>query len=163
MSLSGKENWNKSVGCIVIKEDKILLVKHTYGKSKGIFCLPGGYINKNETPQDGAVREIREETGIETVVKDIIAVRFNPQDWYIVFTMDYISGEIFPDKEEISEAAFINPNEALTFNEITGLTRVAIEMYIKNPEGVFKRYIEYSKEKGDDYSLYGVNNEIKNN
>lgn len=157
MPVSGNENWNQSVGCIVIKDNKILLVKHTYGKSKGKYCLPGGYLNFGETPQDGAKREMREEIGIETEARDIIAVRFNPHDWYIVFTMDYISGELCPDGEEISEADFIKPEEALILDEITGLTRTAIEMFVNNPRGMLKKYDEYSKGRGEDYTLYGVN------
>lgn len=156
MSVSGNEDWSKSVGCAVLKNGKILLAKHNYGRSKGLYCLPGGYLNKGETPQEAAVREMREELGIETEVLDILAVRFNPEDWYIVFTMNHVGGEICPDKDEISEADFIDIELALKLDEITGLTRTVIEMINNNPNGVLCRYFEYSKDKGEDYTLYGV-------
>lgn len=44
-------------------DDKILLVRHTYGNLD--WTTPGGFIEKNETPEDGFRREIYEEAGLE--------------------------------------------------------------------------------------------------
>lgn len=49
------------VKVIVIKENKILLLKHTYGQD---WHLPGGGVDVGESPAMAAQRELLEETGI---------------------------------------------------------------------------------------------------
>lgn len=51
-----------SAKCIIICGQEVLLVKNVYGK--GWWNLPGGGIEKGETPAEAAVREVREEVGI---------------------------------------------------------------------------------------------------
>lgn len=50
-------NWGQSVAGVVIKNDKVLLARHTYGGGKGMLIVPGGYVNFGETPQEALVRE----------------------------------------------------------------------------------------------------------
>ena len=54
-------NWGQSVTAVVIRENKVLLARHTYGGGKGMLIIPGGYVNIGETPQDALVREYIEE------------------------------------------------------------------------------------------------------
>lgn len=65
-------NWGKSVAAIVIKENKVLLTRHTYGNGKGSLIIPGGYINNNETPEDALKREVFEETGVNVEPLEIV-------------------------------------------------------------------------------------------
>lgn len=55
-------NWGQSVTGVVIRDDKVLLARHTYGSGKDMLIIPGGYVNIGETPQDALVREYIEET-----------------------------------------------------------------------------------------------------
>lgn len=50
---------------LIIKEDKILLIKKHGGPYDGKLDLPGGTIEFNETIEDALVRELEEEIGIE--------------------------------------------------------------------------------------------------
>jgi 8-oxo-dGTP diphosphatase len=52
------------VGAIVMKEERILLVKRAYPPSEGLWAIPGGRLKLGETLQQAAEREILEETGI---------------------------------------------------------------------------------------------------
>ena len=45
-------NWGQSVTGVVIKENKVLLARHTYGGGKGMLIIPGGYVNIGETPRN---------------------------------------------------------------------------------------------------------------
>ena len=45
-------NWGQSVTGVVIRDNKVLLARHTYGGGKGMLIIPGGYENIGETPQD---------------------------------------------------------------------------------------------------------------
>ena len=45
-------NWGQSVTGVIIKENKVLLARHTYGSGRGMLIVPGGYVNIGETPLD---------------------------------------------------------------------------------------------------------------
>lgn len=57
---------------IVIKDNKVLLARHTYGPGKGKLIVPGGYVEYGETPQDAVKREYLEETNIVVEPRNII-------------------------------------------------------------------------------------------
>src|SRR5512137_1608916 len=92
------------VGAVVIKEGKVLLVKRGVEPNKGVWAIPGGSLKLGETLQEGAEREILEETGITIKAGDpfycfdfferdsIDRIRFH----YVIVDMkaDYISGEV---------------------------------------------------------------------
>ena len=43
----------------------VLLIKRGNEPFKGLWALPGGFLNPDETAEEGALRELREETGLE--------------------------------------------------------------------------------------------------
>ena len=53
------------VDACVIKSGHILLVKRGAMPGKGLWAMPGGYLNVTETALDGMIRELREETKIK--------------------------------------------------------------------------------------------------
>jgi 8-oxo-dGTP diphosphatase len=70
---------------IIIQEDQIaLLERHRQGEH--YFVFPGGGIDPGETPEQAAVREAREETGLEVVLDRLVAevnFRGNRQYFYL--------------------------------------------------------------------------------
>ena len=52
----------------VFKDGAVLLVKRGRGPHGGVWSLPGGKIEGKETPQAAALRELKEETGIEAEI-----------------------------------------------------------------------------------------------
>ena len=85
-----KTNWSQSVGGVCIRDGKVLLARHTYGAGKGMFIIPGGYVNFGEIPEETLVREYQEETGITVKAGKLIAMRFSAKDWYAVFEAIYV-------------------------------------------------------------------------
>ena len=54
--------------CIVItqeQEPKILLIQRKNEPFKGCWAFPGGFMNMDETTEECAIRELKEETGID--------------------------------------------------------------------------------------------------
>ncbi|MDR2927839.1 MAG: NUDIX hydrolase [Cytophagaceae bacterium] len=48
-------------------ERKVLLIKRKYSPCEGMWALPGGFVDENEDLITAALRELKEETGIENV------------------------------------------------------------------------------------------------
>lgn len=66
-----------TVDTVVVQSGHVLLVKRKERPGKGLWALPGGFLNQNETLIDGMLRELREETGIkvpEAVLRGSIVV-----------------------------------------------------------------------------------------
>ncbi|MBC8312240.1 MAG: NUDIX hydrolase [Candidatus Marinimicrobia bacterium] len=58
------ENPKPTATLVCVKEDKLLLVKRAVEPAKGSWGLPGGFIELGETPNEGAIRELKEETNL---------------------------------------------------------------------------------------------------
>ena len=61
--------------CVLLDADgRVLLVRHTYGRLN--WEIPGGAAEPGESPDEAAVREIREETGLRVAVERLTGVYF---------------------------------------------------------------------------------------
>lgn len=58
--------YEKSCGCIIINESKVLLVQHNAGH----WDFPKGHMEENETELETAIREVKEETNIDVLVQE---------------------------------------------------------------------------------------------
>lgn len=59
---------------IIIKDDKIALIKKARGGYKGKLDLPGGGIEHTETPEEALIRELNEEAGVTVMNQELFAV-----------------------------------------------------------------------------------------
>lgn len=105
----------KSCGCIVIDDDKVLLVKQNDGHT----AFPKGHIEKGETEEECAIRETFEETGLK--VKILNGYRYT-QTYFvkkdvlkevIYFLATKESGTLCKQEEEINSLGFYSFNEAI--------------------------------------------------
>jgi ADP-ribose pyrophosphatase YjhB (NUDIX family) len=87
---------------------RILLVRRS---DDGLWCLPCGWVEPNESPEEAAVREAREETGLEIQARQLVGVfTRKPNVGYgphtaiaVVYLCDVVGGTPQPRSHEVLE------------------------------------------------------------
>ncbi len=113
----------KSCGAIILKEQdkdlKVLLVKH----NKGHWAFAKGHVEGNETEEQTALREIKEETSLDVKLdtKFRTTVTYSPMEGVekeVVYFLAYkLGGNEKPQLEEIAEMKWLNLEDAM--NKVT--------------------------------------------
>ena len=105
----------KSCGCIIINNGKVLLIKST----RGHWDFPKGHIEKNETEKETALREVKEETNLDVAItSEKKYINHYITDTEIDKTVVYfiakkIGGEEKPQEGETIEVKWFEFKEAL--------------------------------------------------
>ena len=103
------------------KDEKVLMVKNT-GVNGSYFTLPGGAVEKGETLEEAAIREAKEETGLDVSIGGILSIseKFfeerNHHAVFFTFIAKVAGGELaiaFP--EEIEEVVWMDIEKAKDF------------------------------------------------
>ncbi|TCP29917.1 ADP-ribose pyrophosphatase YjhB (NUDIX family) [Scopulibacillus darangshiensis] len=147
-------DYSIGVGALVMKDDKVLLVRRMEDPGKGLWTNPGGYSEQLESIDQTVVREVLEETGVTTKVKSVVAIRDLPREVhnvYITFAMEYVEGEPVPDGVEVDKAGFYSLQEMETMS-VAGLTRILVNTALQGQTNG----LEYSKDPYKDARLFSI-------
>lgn len=109
------EHRKVSVGVRVAVDGKLLLVQRGIDPWKGLWHLPSGYMEVDEEPEQTAEREIKEETGFNVKIGNLVNVytyEDDPRGNGIVLFYDaqFIDGK-FTANHETMNAGFFSPQE----------------------------------------------------
>jgi ADP-ribose pyrophosphatase YjhB (NUDIX family) len=77
-------NAKPCAGAVVVRDGRALLGRRAVEPARGRWDIPGGFLNPWEHPADGAIREVREETGLEIRLKELLSVvidTYNDRDY----------------------------------------------------------------------------------
>lgn len=134
----------KSCGAVVYRGKKgnreILLIRH---KNGGHWAFPKGHVEKDETEEETALREIREETGLKVKLKTDFrqCVTYSPKSKVmkdvVYFAAKAKSDDAKAQPEEIMEIRWESPK--------TALETVTYE----NDKAVLRAFLEYKGEMPD--------------
>jgi 8-oxo-dGTP pyrophosphatase MutT (NUDIX family) len=111
-----------SCGGVVVRGTECIVIVPTRRAAGGVqvLALPKGHPEGDETPADAAVREVREEAGVEATVREKLGdVRY----WYqrdglrisktvTFFLLDYVAGEPDDHDHEVEYARWMGVDEA---------------------------------------------------
>lgn len=72
-------NPTPTVDGIIELSGKIVLIQRKKEPFKGYYALPGGFVEYGETVEDAVIREVKEETGLETEIISLVGVFSDPE------------------------------------------------------------------------------------
>ena len=89
-----------AVGAVIVNEGRLLLVERANPPGEGLWAVPGGQVRPGETLSSAVQREVKEETGLDVTVGDIVWVGESVgADWHYViidFAAEVVGGELQP-------------------------------------------------------------------
>ena len=106
----------KSCGCIIINNSKVLLV---YEKNQNFWGFPKGHVEQNETEIETAKREVKEEVGLDIKIIEDTRYEFkynikdNIEKTCVIFLAYPITFKVHNQESEISKSKWFNTEEAI--------------------------------------------------
>ena len=108
---------NVRVSGIVFKEEKVALVKHENKYNGVYYLLPGGGLERDETIEECAIREVKEEIGLDVKIKSLAyyedVVSDDDHTLHLIFRCKIIGGKVEnldPDKK-VKDIIFMDEEE----------------------------------------------------
>ena len=157
----------KAVRCYLIKDNEVVVTKYKKGnKKEGYYDIPGGKIEEGESPKQTAIREMKEETGIEIQnlkYKGIMTIEY-PDRLFIfdTFITKEYEGELQEFEENTSE--WIDIDELLKKEKILSNIILLDKFLIKgliDDNRNFNLHIKVDEQEnilGIDYNLEKIIN-----
>lgn len=125
-----------AVAALAVRDGKVLLIKRRYPPSRGKWSLPGGHVELGERLTDAVLRELKEETGMDGVVKRFLApveyieaaegkVKFHFV--ILVYLVELTSGGPPQASDDAEDAALVTLEEAFKM-DLTKTTREVLTL-----------------------------------
>ena len=172
------------VGSVVLRKDKVLFVRQTYGETlKGKWTVPWGSVQGEDPntyydpPHVAAMRETLEEAGVVAEVDGLLGIQYPARSkegdprLYLLFLCHHVSGEPTPDSRETDHAAYFSLEELRHIQEDVNhfcywlATRVLQGQYAvvpPEPENPYAPHLAFLQENATgtvsaiDLSLFGT-------
>src|SRR4029079_13631963 len=112
------------VGCVLIHDGRVLLVRRGKEPLRGRWVIPGGTVELGETLEEALVREIQEETALVVRPREVLLVfdrierdGANVRYHYVIvdYVCDYVSGTLRAGSDA-EDAAFAPPEELAAYD-----------------------------------------------
>lgn len=105
--------------CLIRKDEKYLLVQEKQPKVYGLWNLPAGHVDKGEELEAAAIREAKEETGLDVKLIKQIEIYHEKAVKAVkhVYTAEAIGGELAPQEDEILAVKWLTFDEVKQLND----------------------------------------------
>ncbi len=125
--------WNNrpvGVDIIVARKGKVLLIKRSTDPDKGMYAVPGGYLDRGESVEDAAKREVKEETGLDVEIVKFVGIRSHPNRYRQIVEIAYIA-KVFSGNEKTGDGVdsilWVDPTNLPKEMAILGEHREVVE------------------------------------
>ena len=129
-------------GVVLTPERELLVVSERYhrtGTTGPRYKLPGGALREGEHLADGVIREVREETGVETGFEALVCLRhwhgyrYGKSDIYFVCRRHPLTREITRQEEEIAECRWMPVEEYLAAENVSAFNKEVVRAAMNSP------------------------------
>ena len=108
----------------LVRRDDMLLIQCNRPPSEGLWTLPGGRLEPGETPEECAIRELREELGLRVyALRPLIVLRHGAHKLQ-TFATQVWDGEVTPDAGEVRDWRWVRPMQLGALETTPGLMGV---------------------------------------
>ena len=149
-------------GIVFNKQKQILLIQRNQPPAMGFWSIPGGKLEAGESLSEACQREIKEETGLLTEAKNIVAVVERRVEGFHYVIIDYLA--LLADEEnsqpvaqtDVSEARWVSLEHLGDYDLVEGLADIILRTYnVYNGDHIAGLYdVDVT---GSDYILPKVN------
>tara|TARA_Y100001958_G_C20969884_1_gene365303 strand:- start:121 stop:609 length:489 start_codon:yes stop_codon:yes gene_type:complete len=143
------------VAAAVVADHKLLIVQEKNGIHAGKWGLPKGYVDEAELPEHAAIRELKEETGLNGEILRILGIRTRVKAekiavfiCYLVEATDYKTARC---EKEISDIKWISSTQIDEINWLSTTMKSLAQTALQTPKQ--KTTFDLSSTEGHPYML----------
>jgi ADP-ribose pyrophosphatase YjhB (NUDIX family) len=122
-----------AAGVVLHHADGIVLLQRAIEPAYGAWVFPGGFVDRGEHPAEAAIREAREEAGVDVELDGVVGIYNHPPGSPVVLIVYHgriVSG--VPEALDESLAVGFYPPEAVPWEDLAfSTTRLALGDYVR--------------------------------
>jgi 8-oxo-dGTP diphosphatase len=149
-------------GIVFNNQKQVLLIQRNQPPAMGLWSIPGGKLEAGESLLEACQREIKEETGLDTEVKNIVAIVERRVEGFHYVIIDFLALLMNEENSQpiahsdVSEARWVNLENLVDYDLVAGLAEIILRTYnIYNGGHIAGLYDVDAT--GSDYILPGIN------
>jgi 8-oxo-dGTP diphosphatase len=103
----------KLAAAVVVERDGlVLMVKRNTEPGLALWSFPGGYVNRGESVEEGAAREVQEETGLRVEINGLVGLFSEAGHPVVLAAFDgrVLDGSLSAATHEVQEVGFFPPD-----------------------------------------------------
>ena len=127
------------VGCLPVFGERILMCKRAIEPRYGLWTLPAGFMENNESAPEGAAREAMEEANAKVEIEDLYTVYSIPHisQVYMMFRARLLDAAVSPGVESL-EVKLVTEEEIPWDNLAFAMVRRTLEHFLQDRKtGIF--------------------------
>jgi 8-oxo-dGTP diphosphatase len=122
-------------GIVFNNQKQILLIRRNQPPAMGLWSIPGGKLEAGESLIEACRREIKEETGLDAEVKNIVAVVERHIEGFHYVIIDYLAQLVAEEysqpiaQSDVSEARWVSLEHLGDYDLVEGLAEIILRTY----------------------------------